>query len=139
MTCRKIINQSGFTLIEIIATVVILAAFSAITLMLFSASLIKSSGNMMRISRSSDLSNVMANVYADYRPYPIWKASTAYSSANPANKILPTGTNGRFYICTGTGTSAPSEPLQWRDSGPTADGSVTWLAGVWVASTPYNV
>ncbi|MGZ3608045.1 MAG: prepilin-type N-terminal cleavage/methylation domain-containing protein [Syntrophales bacterium] len=142
MTCRKIINQSGFTLIEIIATVVILAAFSAITLMLFSASLIKSSGNMMRMSKSSELSNVMANIYADYRPYPIWKASTSYSSINPTNKILPTGTNGRFYICTTTGISFTTEPL-WSDSGnpdstPEASG-VKWKAGVWVASTPYNV
>ncbi len=140
MTCRKIINQSGFTLIEIIATVVILAAFSAITLMLFSDSLIKSSGNMMRISKSSNLSNVMATIYADYRPYPIWKASTFYSSANQTNKILPTGVNGRFYICTTTGTSFTTEPT-WSDSGnpgSTLEASgVAWKAGVWVASTPY--
>jgi prepilin-type N-terminal cleavage/methylation domain-containing protein len=134
MTCRKIINQSGFTLIEIIATVVILAVFSAIALMLFSASLINSSGNIMRISKSSDLSNVMANIYADYRPYPTWQVSTIYAVGN---KVLPVGMNGRFYICTTAGTSFTMEP-QWSDSGTTSDGSVTWLAGVWVASTSYN-
>jgi prepilin-type N-terminal cleavage/methylation domain-containing protein len=142
MTCRKISNQSGFTLIEIIATVVILAVFSAIMLTLISAyrggvgSLIISTGNMMRISKSSALSKVMGNIYADYRPYPIWKPSTSYSSTtNPPNKILPTGMNGRFYMCTTGGTSGPSEPI-WYDSQSTLDGSgVTWNAGVWVAST----
>jgi prepilin-type N-terminal cleavage/methylation domain-containing protein len=135
MTCRKIINQSGFTLIEIIATVVILVAFSAMTLMLFSDSLIKSSGNVTRTSKSSEISNVMAMIYADYSPYMIWQPSTSYAQGN---KVLPVGMNGRFYICTTGGTSGSAEP-NWSDSGPTSDGSVTWNAGVWSASTQYNV
>jgi prepilin-type N-terminal cleavage/methylation domain-containing protein len=138
MTCRKIINQSGFTLIEIIATIAIVAAFSTIMLILFSDSLVKSSAAMRRTLESSDLSNVMANIYADYRPYPIWKASTSYAVGN---KVFPTGMNGRFYICTTTGTSFTTEP-QWRDSVPTTDGSVTWTAGLWPwppAIQPYAV
>ncbi|MGO9139496.1 MAG: prepilin-type N-terminal cleavage/methylation domain-containing protein [Syntrophales bacterium] len=138
MTCRKIINQSGFTLIEIIATVVILAVFSAIALMLFSASLINSSGNIMRISKSSDLSNVMANIYADYRPYPTWQVSTIYAVGN---KVLPVGMNGRFYICTTAGTSFTTEP-PWSDSGtpdstPEPSG-VKWRAGMWQGNVNYS-
>ena len=142
---RKIINQSGFTLIEIIATVVILAVFSTIILTLFAErnwSLMKSSSALGTIYRSSDLSNVMANIYADYRPYPVWQPSTNYSSTNPTSKILPTGMNGRFYICTTAGTSFTMEP-QWSDSGnpdstPESSG-VKWKAGVWQASTSYSV
>ena len=121
-------NQSGFTLIEIIATVVIVSVFSAMMLTLFTDSLIKSSDPLKRILKLSDISNVMANITADYTPYPKWKASTAYSAAN---KVLPTGMNGRFYICTFGGTSGTSEP-QWRDYGETQDGSARWKAGIWV-------
>ena len=90
MTCRKIINQSGFTLIEIITTVLIVSIFSAIMLNLFSDSLIKSSDALRNIFRSNDLSKVMANINSDYiMPYPRWKASTFYSSTtNPPNKIF---------------------------------------------------
>jgi prepilin-type N-terminal cleavage/methylation domain-containing protein len=142
MTCRKIINQSGFTLIEIIATVVIVAIFSAMMLTMFPNavyhSLIKSSDPLRRILKSSDLSKVMANINSDYIPYPRWKASTSYSASNPQNKILPTGMNGRFYICTTGGTSGTSEPL-WRDNGETQDGNVTWKAGLWIKQTSYAV
>ena len=137
MTYKIHSNQSGFTLIEIIATVVIVSVFSVMMLTLFTDSFIKSSDSLKRILKSSNLSNVMANINADYRPYPRWKKSTSYSAANPTNKVLPTGMNGRFYICTTGGTSA-SEP-QWRDYGYTQDGSVTWRAGVWVKQTSYAV
>jgi len=126
-------NQSGFTLIEIIVTVVIVSVFSAMMLTLFSDSLIKSSDSFKRISKSSDLSNVMTNIMADYATYPKWKAGTAYSAGN---KVLPTGMNGRFYICTSSGTSGSSEP-QWRDYGETQDGSARWKAGIWVKQTAY--
>ena len=138
MTCRKIINQSGFTLIEIIATVVIVSIFSAIMLNLFSDSFIKSSDALRNIFRSNDLSKVMANINSDYMPYPRWKASISYTVGN---KVLPTGMNGRFYICTvvtGDNRSGTSEP-QWRDNGETQDGNVTWKAGIWIKTQPYAV
>lgn len=138
MTNRNTLNQSGFTLIEIIATVVIVAIFSAMMLTLFSDSLIKSSDSVRRLAKSSDLSKVMANITMDYAPYPRWKAATSYSATNPANKVLPTGMNGRFYICINSGTSDTSEP-QWRDYGDTQDGGARWKAGVWVKQTTYSL
>lgn len=136
MTNRNTLNQAGFTLIEIIATVVLVAIFSAMMLTLFSDSLIKSSDSVRRLAKSSDLSKVMANITMDYAPYPRWKAETSYSATNPANKVLPTGMNGRFYICTNSGTSGTSEP-QWRDYGDTQDGGARWKAGTWVNQTLY--
>lgn len=138
MKCRKNLNQSGFTLIEIIATVVIVAIFSAVMLTFFSDSLIKSSDPFRRLRKSSDLSKVMANMMADYNPYARYKRSTSY---DVGNKVLPSGNNGRFYICTATTgdkKSGETEP-QWHDYGPTQDGKVTWKAGVWVEQTPYSV
>jgi hypothetical protein len=46
--------------------------------------------------------------------------------------------NGRFYICTNSGTSGTSEP-QWRDYGETQDGGARWKAGIWVKLTTYAV
>jgi len=129
-------NQSGFTLIEIIVTVVIVSVFSAMMLTLFSDSLIKSSDSLRKILKSSNLSNVMTNIMADNTPYPKWKASTAYSAASPPNKVLPIGMNGRFYICTSSGTSGTSEP-QWCDYGETQDGGARWKSGIWVKNTAY--
>ena len=134
MTYKIHSNQSGFTLIEIIATVVIVSVFSALMLTLFSDSLIRSSDSHKRILKSSDLSNVMANINADYIPYPRWKITTSYATGN---KVLPTGMNGRFYICTNGWTSGTLEP-QWRDYGETQDGSARWKAGIWVKNTAYT-
>ena len=135
MIRKKAINQAGFTLIEIIATVVIVSVFSAMMITMFSDSLIKSSDPLRRILKSSDLSKVMATINADYTPYPRWKASTSYAVGN---KVLPAGMNGRFYICSTGGTNDVSEP-QWRDYGETQDGGARWKAGVWVMQTSYVV
>lgn len=130
-------RQNGFTLIEIIVTMVAVSFFVVIMLTLFSDSLIQSSAPLRWLLRSSDLNNVMANITADYAPYPKWKASTPYTTED---KIFPVGMNGRFYVCmatTDTKTSGDSEPL-WRDYGETRDRFVTWKAGIWAASTPYE-
>lgn len=139
MTHRDTPNQSGFTLIEIIVTVVIVAVFCAMMLVLLSDSFIKSSDAVGRLSKSSAISEVMANITLDYALYPKWKASTSYSALSPANKVLPTGMNGRFYICTHSGTSAISEPTEWRDHGETQDGNVIWKSGIWMKQTAYAV
>jgi prepilin-type N-terminal cleavage/methylation domain-containing protein len=138
MTSKISQAQSGFTLIEIIVTVFMVAILSSVMLTLFSDSFIKSSDPLKRILKSSDLSNVMAKITADYNPYPKWKASTVYSAASPANKVLPTGMNGRFYICTFGGISGTLEP-QWRDYGETQDGGARWKAGIWVKQASYDV
>lgn len=135
MKHRNTLNQFGFTLIEIIATIVIMAVFSAMMLTLFSDSFIKSSDSVRRLSKSSDLSKVMANMLMDYNPYRRWTASTDYVAGN---KVLPQSMNGRFYICTNSGKTGTSEP-QWRDYGETQDGGARWKAGVWVKQTTYAV
>lgn len=126
-------RHSGFTLIELIATVAVVAVFSAMMLTMFSDTLIRSSDSLKNGSRSSDLCKAMANILSDYTPYPRWKPSTSYAVGN---KVLPTGMNGRFYICINAGISAASEP-EWRDYEKTQDGSATWRAGVWVPKTSY--
>jgi hypothetical protein len=141
MRYKHKVNQSGFTLIEIIAIAVIVAIFGALMLTMLSDSFVKSSDPLKRLLKSTDLSKVMMNIMADYSPYPRWKKSTNYSAVSPPNKVLPTGMNGRFYICkatSGDSKSGSSEP-QWRDSGDTQDGNVIWKADIWVKQTAYAV
>jgi prepilin-type N-terminal cleavage/methylation domain-containing protein len=135
MTVGSRDHRNGFTLIEIIVTMVAVSFFLVIMLTLFSDSLIQSSTPLRWLLRSSNLNNVMANITADYAPYPKWKASTSYATAT-GDKILPVGMNGRFYVCTATGNSGTSEPL-WRDYGETKDGTATWKAGSWAAGKTY--
>lgn len=135
MTHRHTPKQSGFTLVEVIAAIVVVAVFSAIMLVLLSDSFIKSMDSVRRFSKSSAISEVMANIMMDYEPYPKWKASTIYSATN---KVFPTGMNGLFYICTFSGTSDTSEP-QWRNYGETQDGGARWESGIWKKQTAYVV
>jgi prepilin-type N-terminal cleavage/methylation domain-containing protein len=121
MISRKNLNDSGFTLIEIIITVVIVAILGAMILTFLSASLIKSSDPIIAFQRASDLNKVIANITADYNKYPKWRSGTTYAVGN---FVVPTIRNGKYYICTQGGTSNNNEP-NWSLL-PINDGSVKW-------------
>lgn len=136
MTLRDAPKQSGFTLVELIVAIVVVAVFSAIMLVLLSDSFIKSMDSVRRFSKSSVISEVMANIIMDYEPYPKWKASTSYSATN---KVFPTGMNGLFHICTVSGTSGTLEPQWRRDSVEMQDGGARWVSGIWKPNKAYVV
>jgi prepilin-type N-terminal cleavage/methylation domain-containing protein len=127
MTCKKRFNQSGFTLIEIIVTVVIVAILGAMVLTFFSKSLVDSSEPVKRFKKTSDLNSIMANITADFNRYPKWRISTRYAVGN---YIVPTIRNGHYYKCTSCGMtciSGSTEPDWPLNSGATkTDGFITW-------------
>ena len=145
MTCRKKINKAGFTLIEIIVTVVIVAILGAMILTFLSDSLIKSSQSVGKSKKVAYLNKVMANITADHNQFPKWRSSTNYSVGD---KVLPISMNGRYYTCVFAGTSGASEP-NWSDAGNVTDGSAKWdvrpwmwistRAGMWKTATNYAV
>lgn len=124
MTCRKRLNQTGFTLIEIIITVVIVAILGAMILTFLSKSLVDSSEPIRRLRQTSDLNRVMANITADYNKYPKWRSSTLYAGGV---MVVPTIRNGHFYA-SGGGTSGSVEPVTWPTASASTvnDGGVTW-------------
>ena len=128
MTCKKRFNQSGFTLIEIIVTVVIVAILGAMVLTFLSKSLVDSSEPVKRFQKTSVLNSIMANITADFNryPYPQWRQNTAYA-ANTF--IVPTIRNGHYYKCTKAGTSDKKYEPEWPlIAGSTkTDGSVEWM------------
>jgi len=124
MICRTRVNKSGFTLIEIIITIVIVAILGAMILTFLSKSLVDSSEPIRRLRQTSDLNRVMANITADYNKYPKWRSSTSYMGGN---FVIPTIRNGHFYA-SGGGTSGSVEPVQWPTASAATvnDGGVTW-------------
>jgi prepilin-type N-terminal cleavage/methylation domain-containing protein len=135
MKCGKTLNQKGFTLIEIIVTVIIVAILSAMILTFLSDSLVKSSDPIKWLKASSSLHKTMSNITADYNQYPKWKSSTNYSVGN---RVIPVSMNGRYYTCISSGQSGASEP-NWSDDYNVIDGSVNWIAGMWKNNTSYSI
>lgn len=122
MKCRRLFDIPGFTLIEVIVTVLIVAIFGAMMIVFLSDSIVKSSQSLVKIRKVSDLNKVMANITQYYNKYPKWRSGTAYSLGN---FVVPTVRNGHYYKCTIAGTSYFREPTSW----PTTPGGT-------VAETP---
>ena len=118
----------GFTLIEMIVTLVIIAVLGSMFYVYFGKGFTESVTPVTRLQHSIALHRVMQNITADYNIYPQWRAGTSYTKDN---KVIPRHFSGYFYICDIGGTSATNEPDWSLISGGTAptDGTVTWKYG----------
>jgi prepilin-type N-terminal cleavage/methylation domain-containing protein len=117
-------SQPGFTLLEIIATLIIASILGSLVYSYFGSAFMGSSTPIARLNKAFHLHEAMENITADYNNHTIWQASASYS----INAIvIPTTKNWHFYRCTTAGTSGASEPT-WpiTKAGTVADGSVTW-------------
>jgi len=143
---RKI-SRSGFTLIELIVTLVIAAIGAAMLYTFFGPAFTQSSVPIARLRQVSNLQQVMENIVADYnrlnalnlRYY--WQANRIYRAGSV---VIPTKdkNNGNYYTCITPGTSGASEPTDWPNSGTVNDGSVVWEESgniIWQPDTPYSL
>lgn len=137
-------SQGGFTLIEYIVSLVIVAIAAAMIYSFFGVSLTHSSDPVWRLQQASNLSKVMENIVADYNRFNalnlryLWKAQTAYPLYA---HVVPKTNNGYYYKCLTAGTSGASEPTWPVTSGATVtDGGVTWQNSgkIRKASTAYT-
>jgi type II secretory pathway pseudopilin PulG len=115
--------EAGFTLIEAIVIMVVLAIVSAMMLPYFGTSITQSSAPIASLKSEGTLNTVMAKITAQYRLYPHWQPSTLYANGT---LVLPTApnANGHLYTTIG-GTSGTTEP-GWQPTGIPVDGSVQW-------------
>lgn len=120
---RLIINHGGFSLIEMVVTVLLVGIFGSMIIVFFGSSILKSSDPVSRLKKSADLHKIMENITADYNKYPKWKTSTNYSLNTV---VIPTNVNGRCYKCTTAGTSSTAEPTWKLTTEQTTDGEITW-------------
>jgi prepilin-type N-terminal cleavage/methylation domain-containing protein len=118
-------DDSGFTLIEVIVAIVLVASLSGIMIVFLSDSLVKSSQSIGRLKKVAALNIVMANITQYYNKYPKWRSVTTYA---PGNFVVPTVRNGSYYKCTVGGTSNLSDPNSWPlILGDTmTDSTITW-------------
>lgn len=125
-------SQRGFTLIEIIVTLVIVAVMGTMIYVYFGKAFSESATPVVQIQKYTDLHRTMENIRADYQKYPKWRSSTAYAAGAA---VIPTNPNGRSYTCATGGTSGAEEPA-WNQGGASySDGTAVWGA----ASSPVNL
>jgi prepilin-type N-terminal cleavage/methylation domain-containing protein len=119
-------DKSGFTLIEVIVAIVLVASLSGMMIVFLSDSLVKSSQSIGRLKKVSDLNKVMQNIIQYYNQYPKWRSGITYAVND---RVVPTKRNGKYYVCTQGGTSYSYEP-DWTTSPPIPDGVVVmWNEG----------
>jgi prepilin-type N-terminal cleavage/methylation domain-containing protein len=121
-------SSRGFTLIEIIVTLVIVAVMGTMIYSYLGTAFSQSVTPVLQLQKYTDLHRAMENIRAAYQGNPKWRSGTAYA----LNAIvIPTNPNGRYYTCTTAGTSGAAEPA-WFQGGPYIDNTVRWG----VASSP---
>ena len=113
-------TQSGFSLIEVIVTLIVVGVFAAIFAPYLGTSLTLSTLAVTRTNQALDLQRAVENITADYLKYPTWQGNTSYAVGTiiVARNMTDYSTgsvyfyNGYFYKVTTGGTSGNSEP-EW--------------------------
>ncbi len=145
MKMRRNNLECGFTLIEVIITLVVIGIVAAMTATYFGTSITQSSTPIHRLRAAGKLNQIMEKITADYNnATATWSSNTAYA----VNSIIfPTAgkKNWYQYICTVAGTSGSTEPT-WPTTGTVSDGAITWTYSgtvlplkTWAASTVYAI
>jgi len=125
-------TKNGFTLIEVIVTIVISAIVGTLILSYLGNSLTQSGAPLARFQQATGLHKAMEIITADYRKNykpPIWKPATGYTVGAI---VVPTtvdkvGSNPNyisyFYKCTTAGQSGSTEPVWTTNATYPADGT----------------
>ena len=115
----------GFTLIEMIVTLVIVAVLGSMFYVYFGKGFTESVTPVNRLKQSTALHRVMQNITAVSNVHPQWRGGTIYTAEN---YVIPRNFNGFFYKCTTGGTSATEEPdwINKNSDGKVVDGTVRW-------------
>jgi len=153
MKKNAINSRSGFTLIEVIVTFVIVAVMAAMLTSFFDTSLTQSGAPITRLKEASNLQLVMENIVSDYNRLNAlnlrykWQPSNKYQVGSIVTPItIPATPNGgHYYKCTAAGTSGTTEPNPWPTAAGgtvTDDGTVKWEESgniIWQKSHPYTL
>ncbi|MCX5831477.1 MAG: prepilin-type N-terminal cleavage/methylation domain-containing protein [Deltaproteobacteria bacterium] len=109
MKSRKNNSKSGFTLIEVIITLVVVAVIAAMMTAYFGKGITQSSIPIFRLTAAGKLNDIMEKITAEYDKIPRWSPNTYYAVGTI---VIPTPLrrNGYQYICTVAGTSGTVEP-----------------------------
>jgi len=125
-------KPSGFSLIEIIAALLLISIVGGMLYTYFSSAFIESPKPLEKLQKSYDLHMIMENIAADYtlnypewqKRHPRWQKLTYY----PADTLIRTDTNKRYiYKCKIAGKSGTLEPSGFSSGlALITDGTLTW-------------
>lgn len=120
-------SPAGFTLIEVIVTIVVLAFVTSMMASYFGTAITQSSAPIFRLNNTTSLNRIIENITAQGRQISHWLPNTSYAVDDVVVPTTP-NLNGFKYRCTAQGTSGTTEPLWKIASGATvSDGApVTW-------------
>jgi prepilin-type N-terminal cleavage/methylation domain-containing protein len=135
MKPRKNDSEPGFTLIEVIITLVIVAVVAAMMTAYFGTGITQSSIPIFRLGAAGKLNEVMEKITAQYSQYPQWQKNTQYAAGTIILPTTPKRT-GLLYTTTSGGTSGATEPTSWprTQDGTISDNTITWTT-VWTSGT----
>jgi prepilin-type N-terminal cleavage/methylation domain-containing protein len=136
MKTRKNDSEFGFTLIEVIITIVIIAVVAAMMTAYFGTGITQSSIPIFRLNATGKLNAVMEKISAQYSQYPHWQPNTTYA-ANTV--ILPSAQKRTGLLYTTSAGTTPNDLSAEPDWPKTMNGSVlkdgiTYTA-VWTSAT----
>ncbi len=126
MKFKKTGFGNGFTLVEVIVTIVVLAFVAGMMASYFGTAITQSSIPIARLNTAASLNQVLEKITAQYSRLSHWRPNTSYAAGTV---ILPSApnSNGVQYICTSGGTSGANEPPWPVASGASVtDGGVAW-------------
>jgi len=118
-------SSRGFTLIEIIVALVIVAVMGTMIYTYLGTAFSQSVTPVLQLQKYTDLHRAMENIRAAYQGYPKWRSGTVYAAGAT---VIPTNPNGRYYTCTTGGRSGSTEPAWFQGSSSYTDGTVVWGA-----------
>lgn len=126
MKMRRIKLESGFTLIEVIITLVVIGIVAAMMAAYFGTSITQSSAPVSRLKAVEKLNAIMEKITADYNnAIATWSPNTTYTLNTI---ILPTASKKNWYqyVCVYAGTSGSTEPEWLTTSEVITDSTVKW-------------
>ncbi|MDM8516521.1 type II secretion system protein [Desulfobacterales bacterium HSG16] len=132
----KFTKCSGFTLIEIIITLVIVSILSTMIVTYMGTSFQQSSRPIHNYQKTLELHQTMENILAHYKSLmeenAVWEKDTNYAEGDV---VTPTAGNGHRYICitpaggiSDTGGSEPTWTVNWPDvENSIGDNAIQWM------------
>ena len=133
---KQIRYHTGFTLIEIIAVLLLTSVVGGILYSYFNAAFVESYKPLSDVQKHYDLHKVMENIIADYainhpewlKRQPLWQKMTYYPkfSMVRAKEYTPGVNRGYIYRCSSAGKSGKDRPDFESGLSPLTDGTLTW-------------
>lgn len=125
-------RENGFTLIEFIVSLVLVAIMASMLYAYFGSAFTQSSVPIIRLQQASELHRVTENIVADYNRLNkinlrrVWRSDDAPYSAGDI--VVPAGNDGHYYECKASCNAEPPG-AEWNEAGLVWNADTTYESG----------